>query len=156
MATENAAIQVEGMMNELLSSFPDYFLVNVKVKPGNNIKVFLDGDKGISIEQCVKFNRQLYKAIEEKQMFAEGDFSLEVSSPGVSEPLKLNRQYTKNIGRTVEVVFNEGEKKIGTLLQATESDIILEETSGKGKKAVTQQFVIPFNNIKSTTVQIKF
>ncbi len=156
MATENTAIEVEGMLNDLLSSFPDYYLVNIKVKPGNNIKAFLDGDKGISIEQCVKFNRQLYKAIEEKQLFAEGDFSLEVSSPGVSEPLKLKRQYTKNIGRTVEVIFNEGEAKTGTLLQATEEDIILEEITGKGKKAVTQQFVIPFNNIKSTTVQIKF
>jgi ribosome maturation factor RimP len=79
-----------------------------------------------------------------------------VSSPGVDEPLKLHRQYKKNIGRFVEVVFNDDTKKEGKLLEVADSDIIIEHTEGKGKKAVTQQLVIPIGNIKTTTVQIKF
>jgi len=120
------------------------------------VKVFIDGDNGISIEKCVQFNRRLYKMIEDSGIFPPGEFSLEVSSPGVDEPLKLHRQYAKNINRFVEVLFNDGTKKEGKLVQVAESDIIIEQTSGKGKKASTQQIVIPFNNIKTTTVQIKF
>jgi ribosome maturation factor RimP len=140
----------------MLSNESEYFLVSLRIKPTNNVKVYLDGDNGLSIEKCVYFNRQLYKLIDESNLFPPGEFSLEVSSPGVDEPLKMHRQYNKNVGRLVEVVFSDGTKKEGRLVQAAENDIIIEETTGKGKKAVTQQVVIPFNNIKTTTVQIQF
>jgi len=156
MTTETIIEQVTTMVNGLLQAHPDHFLVNIKIKPTNNIKVFIDGDSGMPIDQCVRYNRGLYKLIEEAAIFPEGDFSLEVSSPGIGEPLKLLRQYTKNKGRFVEVVFTDDTRKEGQLIEVTENDILLEQTTGKGKKAVTAQFVIPFNNIKSTTVQIKF
>ena len=89
-------------------------------------------------------------------MYPEGEFSLELSSPGVDEPLKMHRQYLKNIGRNVEVTFNDDTIQEGKLLTVTEADIMIEYTEGKGKKAVTQQVVIPFENIKTTIVQIKF
>ena len=89
-------------------------------------------------------------------MFPDGNFSLEVSSPGIGEPLLLNRQYQKNKGRLVEVVFNDDTVKEGKLIEVTGDDVLIEQTSGKGKKAETHQFLIPFNNIKSTTVQIQF
>ena len=156
MTAELISQKIEQLVTVLLSSEPEYFLIEVKVKPTNNIKIYIDGDKGISIEKCVYFNRQLYKKIEDAALFPASDFSLEVSSPGVDKPLKLQRQYLKNIGRNVEVFFNDGSKKEGKLLQATSQDIILEQTSGKGKKAEKQQLVIPFTNIKTTTVQIQF
>ncbi len=140
----------------MLADEPDFFLVSLRIKPTNNIKAFLDGDAGLPIEKCVYFNRKLYKLIEEKGLFPEGDFSLEVSSPGVDEPLQLLRQYKKNIGRNIEVVFKDETKKIGKLIEVADADILLEETSGKGKKAVTQQTIIPFENIKTTIVQIQF
>ena len=74
----------------------------------------------------------------------------------MDEPLKMHRQYTKNIGRSVEVIFTDGTKSEGKLVQVAEADMIIEQVTGKGTKAITQQIVIPFNNIKSTTVQIKF
>jgi ribosome maturation factor RimP len=156
MSAELILQKTEKWVAELLSAEPEYFLIEVKVKPTNNIKVYIDGDKGISIEKCVYFNRLLYKKIDETGMFPEGDFSLEVSSPGLDKPLKLHRQYLKNIGRNIEVTFNDGSKKEGKLLQATNEDIILEQISGKGKKTETQQLVIPFSNIKTITVQIQF
>jgi len=156
MATDSIIQEIEKYVDRVLEAEPEYFRVNVKIKPTNNIKVFIDGDSGVTIEKCVRFNRSLYKIIEESALFPDGDFSLEVSSPGVDEPLKMQRQYTKNIGRFVEVLFNDDSKKEGKLLQVAEADIIIEQVSGKGKKAVTTQIVIPFNNIKTTTVQIKF
>jgi ribosome maturation factor RimP len=156
MALEKQFQQIEQLVDQVLANETEYFRVGVRIKPTNNIRVYIDGDKGVTIEKCVSINRQLYKLIEETGMYPEGEFSLEVSSPGLDEPLKMHRQYLKNIGREVEVLFNDGSKKEGKLLQVAESDIILEHTTGKGKKAETQQLVIPFDNIKATTVQIKF
>ena len=156
MATDSQIQSIEQLVDKLLADEPAYFKTGLKIKPTNNIKLYIDGDNGIAIEKCVQFNRKLYKLIEEAGLYPAGDFSLEVSSPGVDEPLKNHRQYAKNIGRQVEVVFADGTKKEGKLVQAAENDIIIEETTGKGKKAVTQQVVIPFNNIKTTTVQIQF
>ncbi len=156
MAIETQIQHIEQLVDQLLVDYPEFFRVTVKIKPTNNVKVFIDGDNGITIEKCVSINKKLYKLLEEAAMYPEGEFSLEVSSPGLTEPLKMHRQYLKNIGRDIEVIFADGSKKEGKLLQVAEADIILEHTEGKGKKAVTQQLVIPFDNIKTTTVQIKF
>ncbi|MCW3122199.1 MAG: ribosome maturation factor [Flavipsychrobacter sp.] len=142
-------------MIEPLIDGTDVFLVNIKVKPVNNIKVFLDADSGMSIEKCTAVNRKLYAQIELEQMFPDGDFSLEVSSPGVDEPLLNQRQYKKNIGRKVAVTDNEGVERIGMMTDATEEHITLEIKGIKAKDPlVTME--IPFSNIKKTVVQIIF
>ncbi len=134
----------------------DIFLVSVKVKPINNYKIYLDADGGLGIEKCIKINRALYKIMEEMGMYPEGNFSLEVSSPGIDEPLKLLRQYKKNIGRSVEVTTNNEEKKEGLLKEVTDDSITIEQTEGKGKKAIILNTVISFADIKQTKVLIKF
>ncbi len=156
MTNETVIAEVEGIFTALLAPEPGDFLVSVKIKPTNNIKIFVDSDEGMSIEKCVKYNRKLYAQIEEKAIFPDGNFSLEISSPGVDEPLKMHRQYVKNKGRNVLVTFNDATEKEGKLLEVTETDIIIEQKTGKGKKAETHQHVIPFVNIKTTTVQIQF
>ena len=157
MNEDTTSIQaIESLIGELLSETPDIFLVSVRIKPTNNIKVFLDADSGLSIDKCVKINRLLYRVIEENGWYPDGNFSLEVSSPGLEEPLKMLRQYTKNIGRNVAVVLNDNSKEEGKLLQANEELIQLEYTVGKNKKAVTIVKDIPFDQVKQTTVQIAF
>lgn len=144
------------MMKGLLESEPAYFLVDITIKPVNNIKVYLDADTGVIIEKCVAFNRQLYKEIEESELYPAGDFSLEVSSPGLEEPLKLHRQYVKNIGRLVEVTPIEGKVLTGVLKEVGEKEINLVEEKGKNKKKETVEHLIPFDNIKTTKIQIVF
>jgi ribosome maturation factor RimP len=156
MANETIIAEVGGMLHDLLAAQPEDFLVSIKVKPTNNIKIFLDSDEGMSIEKCVRYNKRLYALIEEKAIFPEGDFSLEISSPGIEEPLKNSRQYNKNIGRKVMVTFSDDTEKEGKLLQVTDTDILIEQTTGRGKKAEINQFLIPFKNIKKTTVQVQF
>jgi ribosome maturation factor RimP len=156
MNSEAQIQALEHKMEALISTEPDLFLVEVRIKPTNNIKVFVDGDQGVSIDKLVRYNRSLYKQIEEEGMFPNGDFSLEVSSPGLDEPLKLHRQYLKNIGRFVEVVENDGSKKEGKLLSATETELLVEEEKGKGKKKEIVQHTIALANIKTTKIQIKF
>ena len=98
--------------------------------------MFLDADDGITIEKCTSINKALYKYIEESELFPGGNFSLEVSSPGIDEPLKLFRQYKKNIGRKVEVVMNDGTKIEGKLLNVSDDEIVMEEKTGKGNKTI--------------------
>ncbi len=143
-------------IEDLIAGEPDLFLVEIKIKPTNNVKVFIDGDQGVSIERLIKYNRSLYKQIEESGMFPNGDYSLEVSSPGLDEPLKNFRQYQKNIGRPVEVITIDGLKREGKLLSTNEQEIVVEEIKGKGKKAEVIQHTILINQIKTTKIQIKF
>jgi ribosome maturation factor RimP len=146
---------IEQKVNQLLENEPGFFLIEVTLKPTNNIKVFVDADQGASIDRLSKLNRALYKQVEET-MFPRGDFSLEVSSPGLDEPLKLQRQYVKNIGRNVEVLQKDGIKREGKLLSASETEIVLEEETGKGKRKEIVLHMISFEKIKTTKVQIKF
>ena len=156
MIIETQAQAVERMIGGIIAGDPEYFLVEVKIRPTNNIKVFLDGDKGIPIEKCVAYNRQLYKMLEETELFPADDFSLEVSSPGLDEPLKLIRQYQKNTGRKVEVLLKDGVKTEGLLKAVTETSVEVEETRGKGKKQEIIQHIFPLESIKSTKIQIVF
>lgn len=146
---------IENKVNELLAGEPGYFLVEAGIKPTNNIKVFLDADQGAAIDRLSKINRALYKWIEE-HLYPNGDFSLEVSSPGLGEPLKLHRQYLKNTGRLVEVVLKNGLKREGKLLSANEDEIVVEAEMGKGKKKELIQHKILKEEIKTTKVQVKF
>ena len=154
MNAENQVIAIEAKVSELLMELPGYFMVEISVKPTNNIKVFVDADQGATIDQLSKLNRALYKWIEEN-LFPNGDFSIEVSSPGLDEPLKLNRQYLKNIGRFVEVLLKNGIKKEGKLLSVSENEIVVEEEKGKGKKKELIEHKVLKEEIKSTKIQIR-
>lgn len=156
MQKEDQIQAIEQKMNALLEAHPSHFLVEVRIKPTNNIKVFVDADEGVNLSNLIEYNRKLYKQIEESGLYPDGNFSLEVSSPGLDEPLKLNRQYRKNVGRFVEVTLQDGSNREGKLIEATEDGIIVEWEEGKGKKKETKQESILFNQIKSTKIQIKF
>ena len=147
---------VQQKIETLLSEQEGHFLVDIRIKPTNNIKVFLDGDTGVGIDNLVKYNKALYKLLEEDGMFPDGDFSLEVSSAGLDEPLKMHRQYVKNTGRNVQVTLLDSTVTEGKLISVDDDSIAVEETKGKGKKAETIVHTIPFSNIKTTIVQIKF
>jgi ribosome maturation factor RimP len=131
-------------------------LVEVRTKPTNNVKIYIDGDQGVSVDKLVSYNRKLYRQLEEEGVFPNGDFSLELSSPGLDEPLKLYRQYLKNVGRPVEVIRIDGTKLEGVLQAVSESQVELIETKGKGKKMEQHTHLIPFADIKTTKIQIKF
>lgn len=160
MSTDTAQRTIEEFVNAQLKGSEDVFLVEVKVIPGNNVKVFLDADNGITIEKCIKVNRALYNQIEESGVFPNNDFSLEVSSPGVDEPLKLHRQYKKNIGRTVEVMMLDGTKKEGKLVAVNDEEIIIEEKQAKNKKTsdTNQEKTtnILFNQVRHAKVLVTF
>ncbi len=148
--------QLERKMTDLLAGDPSLFLVEIRIKPTNNFKIYIDGDQGVGIDKLTQFNRRLYRQLEEEAWFPDGNFSLELSSPGLEEPLKLHRQYVKNTGRKVEVMSKEGVKTEGKMLIVAENAITVEEITGKGKKMEIKQHVISFETIKTTKIQITF
>jgi ribosome maturation factor RimP len=154
MITETG--KIEEFVKQFIAKTDGLFLIEVKSAPGNKITVLLDGDKGVTIENCTAVNKALYKFIEETALFGSNNFSLEVSSFGVDKPLVLLRQYKKNIGRNVEVVLTDGQKSEGKLVDANEEHIIIEQKTGKGNKMTTETTTILFNQIKHTTVLITF
>ncbi|HEX2605914.1 MAG TPA: ribosome maturation factor [Flavisolibacter sp.] len=155
MQTETLIQAIEERMKVLMESHPTHFIVEIRIKPTNNIKVFIDADEGVSLSNLVEYNRKVYRQLEEAY-FPEGNFSLEVSSPGLDEPLKMHRQYKKNVGRFVEVQLLDGTQKEGKLLEAAEDGILIEREEGKGKKKEIKQETVLFDQIKSTKIQIKF
>jgi len=156
MNNESQIRAIEEKVMALISSDPENFLVEVKIRPGNNIKIYIDADRGMSIDKLAQYNRSLYKQIEESGFFPNGDFSLEISSPGLDEPLKLHQQYLKNIGREVEVILKNGIKLQGKLVSATGDEILIDEERKNKKQREVTQHTIPYNDIKTTKIQIKF
>lgn len=156
MQTETQIGAIAQKLEPMLAEHPTHFLVEIRIKPTNNIKVFIDADEGMPLSALVQYNRALYKVLEESGMYPDGNFSLEVSSPGLDEPLKLQRQYKKNVGRYLEIQLHDGSQKEGKLLETTEDGILLETETGKGKKKEIKQETILFTDIKNTKVQVKF
>jgi len=156
MNTSKEPAKIEEFVRNLIEARGDLFLIEIKITPANKVTVLLDGDNGVTIDDCTKVNKALYKFIEETNLFADKDFSLEVSSPGIDKPLKLLRQYKKNIGHKVEVTLIDGNIIEGKLSDVTTEDITIEEKTGKGNKTIMKTTTILFNQIKSTIVLITF
>lgn len=142
------------LLAEPLLEGTDIFIVGLKNKSTNNIKLYLDADSGLSINKSAEVNRKLYKLIEEEGLFPDGDFSLEVSSPGVDEPLAMPRQYIKNKGRKVLITLNDDTEKLGMLKEVNESELVLEMKVPKKKE--TKEEIISFSDIKKAVIQISF
>jgi ribosome maturation factor RimP len=156
MNIESQIRTVEQKVLALISSDPETFLVDVRIRPGNNVKVYIDADQGVSIDKLAQYNRTLYRQIDEGGLFPNGDFSLEISSPGLDEPLKLYRQYLKNIGRYVEVLLKNGVKYEGKLVSATNEEIVIEQETTSKKIKEVMPHTISYNDVKTTKIQIKF
>jgi ribosome maturation factor RimP len=153
MQVEN---RVKELIEEKISDRPELFLVEIRMLPNNKLIIHVDGDEGISIQDCAAISRHVGFHLEEENVIEQA-YNLEVSSPGVGEPLKLKRQYYKNIGRLLSVKLADGSQKEGKLLSATDNDITIEASiKEKGKKATVAEAVLSFDNIIETKVLISF
>ena len=150
---------IAGIVNDYLRD-SDQFLVAVRVTPQNKIMVFIDGDSGVSIADCVKLSRHIESVLDRDV----ADFELDVSSVGVGHPLQLTRQYRNNIGRRLAVKDKEGEKISGKLVEVDENGVTLEKDKPrKGKKQQKEPetdagntVYVPFEQIHEARVQVSF
>ena len=149
--------QVTTLLNDALDEDGSLFLIDFSISTDNKIKVVIDGDHGVTVQDCMKISR----AIEHNLDRDEIDFALEVASAGASAPLMIPRQYKKNIGRKLEVKTSEATIE-GNLTAATDEVITLEwkarepKPIGKGKVTVQKKQEIEFSEIKEAKVILKF
>lgn len=149
--------KVENLLKEAFEENNSLFLIEFTVDNSNHIKVVIDGDEGVSVNDCIAVSRKIEHNLDRE----EEDFSLEVLSAGVSEPLRLPRQYKKNIGRTLAVTAS-GEKIEGKLVKVEDGNISLQwqarepKPVGKGKVTVDKEAVLPMDQISEAKVIITF
>jgi ribosome maturation factor RimP len=139
--------------------FSDCFLVDMTLNQ-TTLEIFLDSDSGMTFEKCQRISRALEATIDAEKWLGE-EYTLEVSSPGISRPLKFPRQYKKNIGRTLELMLvNEDSIKTGILKEATEAHIVVEITTkvkeGKKNRTDIQQITAPYATIKKAIIKLSF
>lgn len=131
--------------------------VDIKGKPGNlKIQVFIDGDQYVNVDECSKISRKISNDLEERDII-EGRYIIEVSSPGVDNPLKLIRQFPKHIGKELEIITKENKKYQGELLEVLGEEIEISIKSSKVKKELgSQSLKLPINEIEKSTVVLRF
>lgn len=133
-----------------------HFLVEVKCPPSNQIEVIIDSEERLSIDDCVK----LSKAIESELDRDVEDFQLMVTSAGIGQPFKIERQYLKSVGRTVQIILKTGTKITGTLVAVDKEGVtveyeVIEKSEDKRRKVtVTKHEAYKFDEIKSTTEEL--
>ena len=136
----------------------DLFLIDFSISTGDDITVILDGDNGVTLQDCLDASRTIENNLDRE----EHDFSLQVMSPGLSEPLKLPRQFKKNMGREIEVLLNSDEKIQGEVVAVDDEKVTVvlryrrPKLIGKGKEDVVENKEIPYTEIKKALVVIKF
>ena len=149
--------KVNALVEEALSERPSVFLIDLTITDAFKIIVSLDGDNGVALQDCIDISR----AIESNLDREEQDFSLEVASVGVDSPLKLIRQYKKNVGRTL-IVKTGTEIIEAELVEANDVFIILSwkarepKKVGKGKETVQKELQLPYADIKEAIVTVTF
>jgi len=146
--------KVEELVLAALDENPSLFLIDFTIGGDNSIRVHLDGDNGVTLEDCMQLSRKVEHSLDRE----ENDFSIEVSSCGVGSSLTLPRQYKKNISRKLEVLDLEDKTVQGTLVEASEEGFSLEwkarepKPIGKGKVTVTKNKEFKYGEIKNAKV----
>jgi len=149
--------KVENLLQEAFEENNSLFLIELNIDEANHISVVIDGDNGVSVNDCIAVSRKIEHNLDRE----EEDFSLDVASAGVSRPLTLPRQYRKNIGRKLAVTTSEG-KIEGELVKMEGDKITLQwkarepKPVGKGKVTVNKEAVLPLEDIKEAKVIVTF
>ncbi|XOV92350.1 MAG: ribosome maturation factor RimP [Bacteroidota bacterium] len=146
---------VQQIAEEAIKDDKSLFLVGVKLKGtlGNQkLLIWIDGDEGVTIDQCVMVNRFVSAALDEREDLIPGKYQLEVSSAGIDYPLQFYRQYKKNVGRSLKVSLKDGSEVKGELISVEEKGITLLEASKKAEKEVK----ISFDDMEQSKVLVSF
>jgi len=149
--------EILNITNKALQENESLFLVDFDIDQNNKINIVIDGDNGVPLKECIRVNRFIENELDRE----EEDYSLEVSSPDIAHPIKLIRQYNKNIGKIVNVKTKTDTFE-GKLTKVNDDTIVLNwkarepKPIGKGKVTVEKEAIIAFDDIIQTKVKILF
>lgn len=149
---------VKEAIDQAMEAHTSLFLIDYVISPDSKINITIDGDQGVTLQDCIDVSR----AVENQLDREEQDFSLEVASAGATSPLRMPRQFKKNIGRKLKVVTLSQEKYEATLVDVDDTQIFLEWNAreakpvGKGKVTVEKKEGVAYDQIKEAIVIITF
>lgn len=149
--------RVKELLQEALQENESLYLIDLQFLADNKIKVIVDGDSGVPLSECIRISRNIEHNLDRE----EEDFSLEVTTPDIAQPLTVKRQYKKNINRILKVKTATEEFE-GTLIEVTEDNITLQwktrepKPIGKGKHTVEKTKTLAYQDIKEAKVKIIF
>ena len=149
--------KVTELLQNVLDENPKLFLIDLSITDNNHIRVVIDGDEGVKVEDCMAVSRGIEHNLDREEV----DFSLEVLSAGVSEPLTLMRQYKKNLGRKL-ALKTKTETLEGKLVAASDAAVTLQwkarepKPIGKGKVTVDKEAIVPYQDIVEAKVMVTF
>ena len=157
------AAQIRQILDQKLANGSHFVLdvrVNARLNPPK-ITVIVDGDNGITIDDCANISRALGDSIHEENLLE--DYNLEVTTPGIDQPLKLSRQYPKHVGRSLKIELkHDGGAAVGghevvrgKLIEVDSTGIRVEEEA-KDRKAPKSIKKLTFEQIEKTLVMISF
>ncbi len=130
-------------------------IYSLKQGPSKKMMVIVDGDKGVTIDDCANISRELSKILDETNL-VDDHYLLEVSTPGLDHPLKLTRQYKKNVGRSLKVHFKDKSIIQGKLTAADDQKIIVDEETKEGKRVEIKTREIPYSEVEKAFVLVSF
>ena len=148
---------IEQLVNEKIEG-TDLYLVEIKIDSNNSINISIDSPVGVDVVVCVGISKHVELSLDREIE----DFAIEVSSPGIGVPFKVIEQYKKVLGKTIEVLFNSGEKLKGILAELNNDNFIIEYSvkekpeGAKRPKMVDKIKTIDFEEVKSTIEIITF
>ncbi len=148
---------VTKLVNEAIEENSALFLITLNFLSDNTIKVIVDGDTGVILSECIRISRHVEHNLDRE----EEDFSLEVTSPNITDPIVNNRQFNKNINRTLKVKAESGSFE-GELIDISDNGITLQwkvrepKPIGKGKVTVVKEQQINYKEIEQAKVKIVF
>ncbi len=99
------------------------------------VEVYIDGERGVTTDDCAEVSRSINELIEAENLLEE-NYRLDVSSPGVDRPLKFLIQYGKHVNRKLEVEFKDGEevkKLVGKLIRVEDDNLFFTEKNSEYK-----------------------
>lgn len=162
MNFDEAKNSVESWLKPELEA-KNLFFVDIKISMGKKIEVYIDSDEGVHIDDCAQISRFLEKNLDGSGIVPE-NYILEVSSPGMDNPLRVPRQYKRRIGRILEVLKTDGVMLEGELTEVTDSGIKMKEVVAEKKKKKDKpqteeqpkEYDLKYEEIKRALLQFKF
>ena len=155
--------KIKSWLGEILPSM-DAFFVELIAK-GKRLELYIDKVPSITIDELVQVSRHLEAQLDEEGSVPE-DYTLNVSSPGMSNPLRVREQYIKRVGRQLKITTHSQERLEGRLIEVLDQGIrfLIEPLEGKpkpGKKKKTtseenSSIELKFEDIKKAILHFNF
>jgi ribosome maturation factor RimP len=95
-------------------------MVDFEQGPGF-IRIVVDGDGGVTVEECAALSRRFSKALDDRNPLA-----VEVSSPGLDRVLRTPRERAWAVGKRVKAVTRDGRVRVGRLISSSAEEISLD------------------------------